>query len=64
METQSITDTKGRKTKVIIGIEDYNHFIQLLEEEDDCKLYDKAKEDVGEKTYTLEDVADDIGYEL
>ncbi|MBC6401433.1 MAG: hypothetical protein GDA42_09035 [Ekhidna sp.] len=63
METQFITDIKGHKTKAIISIEDYNHFIKLLEEED-CKLYDEAKKDVHEKTYTLEEVAEDIGYEL
>ena len=64
MDTQFITDIEGHKTKAIISIEDYNHFIELLEEENDCKLYDEAKKDVTEKTYTLEEVADDIGYEL
>ena len=64
METQFITDVEGHKTKAIISIDDYNHFIELLEEENDCKLYDEAKKDIDEKTYTLEEVADDIGYEL
>ena len=64
MDTQFIIDIEGHKTKAIISIEDYNHFIELLEEENDCKLYDEAKKNVGEKTYTLEEVADDIGYEL
>ena len=64
METQFITDIKGCRTKAIISIEDYNYFIELLEEEKDCKLYDEAKKDVNEKTYTLKEVADDIGYAL
>ena len=59
-------DIKGHKTKATVSIEetDYNHFIELLEQEDDCKLYDEAKKDIDEKTYTLEEVASDIGYEL
>ncbi len=64
METQFITDVKGDRTKAIISIKDYNRFIELLEEENDYKLYDEAKEDVNERTYTLKEVADDIGYEL
>jgi len=64
MDIQFITDLKGHKTKATISIEDYNHFIELLKEEKDCKLYDEAKKDVNEKTYTLKEVADDIGYEL
>ena len=64
MEAQFITDEKGHKTKAIISIADYNRFIELLEEDDDCKLYDQAKKEVDAKTYTLKEVADDIGYEL
>ncbi len=64
METQFITNAKGHKTKAIISIKDYKHFLELLEEEKECKLYDEAKKDVHEKTYTLEEVANEIGYEL
>ncbi len=64
MDTQFITDIEGNKTKAIISIEDYNYFIELLEEENDCKLYDEAKKNVDEKIYTLEEIAEIIGYEL
>ena len=40
----------------------YKHFIELLEQEDDCNRFDKAQEEPDEKTYTAKEIADDIGY--
>ena len=64
METQFITDARGHKTKAVISIEAYNYFIELLEEEEDCNLYDEAKKDSKEKIHTLEEVADELEYDL
>ena len=64
METQFITDIKGNKKKAVISIEHYNHFMELLEEEEDCKLYDEAKKDSKEQTFTFIEVANDLGYEV
>ena len=64
METQFITNAKGDKTNVIINMAAYKHFIELLEQEDDCNRFDKAQEEPDEKTYTAKEIADDIGYVL
>lgn len=58
METQFITDAKGKPLKAIIDITDYKQFIAFLEEQADCELYDAAKQDVEEATYTLAEVAE------
>ena len=64
METQFITNAKGDKINAIISIAAYKHFIELLEQEDDCNRFDKALEEPDEKTYTAKEIADDIGYAL
>ena len=43
METQFITDKKGKKIAVIISIKDYKKMLDDLEAIEDVKLYDKAK---------------------
>ncbi|MGB0880644.1 MAG: hypothetical protein ACPGTO_08765 [Polaribacter sp.] len=40
-------------------MEDYHHFLELLESEEDCKLFDEAKKDSNEKTFTIDEVAND-----
>lgn len=43
METQYITDKKGKKIAVILSIKDYQKMLDELETVEDVKLYDKAK---------------------
>lgn len=45
METQYITDKKGKKIAVILYIEDYKKMLDELEAIEDVKLYDKAKKE-------------------
>jgi len=44
MRTQFVTDDNGKKLAVILPIEDYKQMVDDLEELEDIKLYDKAKE--------------------
>jgi PHD/YefM family antitoxin component YafN of YafNO toxin-antitoxin module len=44
MNTQFVTDNNGKKLAVILPIKDYNKMMDDLEELEDIKLYDKAKE--------------------
>lgn len=41
---QYITDDKRNKLSVIIPIKDYERLIEELEEREDIRLYDEAKE--------------------
>ncbi|AFL80293.1 Phd_YefM [Aequorivita sublithincola DSM 14238] len=43
METQYVTDKKGKKVAVILSIEEYQKMLEELEAVDDIKLYDEAK---------------------
>jgi hypothetical protein len=43
MKTQFITDTSGKKTGVILPIRDYEKMMEELEELEDIKAYDQAK---------------------
>ena len=43
METQFLTDKKGKKTAVLLPIEKYNKMIEKLEDLEDVRLYDEAK---------------------
>lgn len=40
---QFITDSKGKKTSVLLTIKEFNAILEQLEELEDIKLYDKAK---------------------
>ncbi len=42
--TQFVTDNHGNKLAVILPIREYNKMIEDLEELEDIKLYDEAKE--------------------
>lgn len=44
MRTQFVTDDHGKKLAVILPIKDYNKMLEDLEELEDIKLFDKAKE--------------------
>lgn len=43
METQFLTDKKGKKTAVLLPIKKYNKMIEKLEDLEDVRLYDEAK---------------------
>jgi hypothetical protein len=43
MKTQYITDTAGKKVRVILPIKDYEKILNQLEELEDIKAYDRAK---------------------
>lgn len=45
METQFLTDTKGKKTAVVLPIKKYEKLLEQLEDLHDIKLYDEAKKD-------------------
>lgn len=45
METQFLTDEKGKRTAVVMPIEKYNKLIEKLEDLEDVRLYDEAKRD-------------------
>ncbi len=44
MRTRFVTDDHGNKLAVILPIKDYNKILDDLEELEDIKLYDKAKQ--------------------
>jgi hypothetical protein len=43
METQFLTDTKGKKTAVVLPIKKYEKLLEQLEDLHDIKLFDEAK---------------------
>lgn len=43
METQYITDKKGKKIAVILSMKEYKKMLDKLDLIEDVKLYDKAK---------------------
>jgi hypothetical protein len=43
METQFLTDEKGKRTAVLLPIKKYNKLIEKLEDLEDVRLYDEAK---------------------
>ena len=43
MKTQYITDDSGKKMSVILSIRDYEKIMEELEELEDIKAYDRAK---------------------
>ncbi|MFV8268752.1 hypothetical protein ACNQGP_02305 [Flavobacterium sp. GT2N3] len=45
METQFLTDKKGKKTAVLISIKEYEKLMECLDELEDIRLYDEAKID-------------------
>ena len=55
METQFLTDEKGKRTAVVMPIEKYNKLIEKLEDLEDVRLYDEAKRDDDGSRISLED---------
>jgi hypothetical protein len=55
METQFLTDEKGKRTAVVMPIEKYNRLIEKLEDLEDVRLYDEAKRDDDGSRISLED---------
>lgn len=55
MKTQFVTDKSGKKLAVILPIKEYNKMVDDLEELEDIKLYDSAKE--GEQEFIDADLA-------
>lgn len=47
METQYLTDKKGKKTAVVLPIDKYNKLIEQLEDLHDVKLFDVAMKNKG-----------------
>ena len=54
METQYITDKKGKKIAVILSISEYKKILDELDAIEDVKLYDKAKK-ISEESMVAED---------
>jgi hypothetical protein len=50
-----ITDNQGKKTAVILPMKDFKAILEELEELEDIKLYDEAK-NANESSYWAEDV--------
>jgi len=61
MRTQFIYSEKGTKIKAIIGIKEYKHYQELLEEEEDIIVFDKVLEE-NNKTppRPLEDILEEM----
>lgn len=55
MNTQFVTDKRGKKLAVILPIKEYNKMMDDLVELEDIKLYDLAKE--GEQEFIDADLA-------
>ena len=45
MQTQFLTDEKGKRTAVLLSIKEYNKLIEKLEDLEDVRLYDEAKKE-------------------
>lgn len=50
---QFIDDNQGHRIAVLLPIEDYNNMLEQLEEIDDIKAYDAAKEEIELKSNDL-----------
>ena len=55
MKTQFVTDNNGKKTAVLLPIKDYQKILEDLEELEDIRLYDKAKQSDDGKRILLTD---------
>ncbi len=51
-----ITDENGKKVSVILSINEYNQLLTELEELEDLKLFDAAKESDSGERFSMEDV--------
>jgi len=55
MQTQYITDAKGKKIAVILPVKEYEKMMEELEVREDIVLYDKAKKEDDGKRILLDD---------
>lgn len=55
MQTQFITDSKGKKIAVILPVKEYEKMLEELEAREDIVLYDKAKKEDDGKRILLDD---------
>ena len=55
MKTQFVTDNNGKKTAVLLPIKDYRKILEDLEQLEDIRLYDKAKQNDDGKRILLTD---------
>jgi hypothetical protein len=55
METQFLTDDKGKRTAVVMPIEKYNKLMEHLDDLEDVRLYDEAKKEDDGSRISLED---------
>jgi|688.fasta_scaffold911687_1 hypothetical protein len=51
-----ITDENGKKVSVILSINEYNQLLTELDELEDLKLFDAAKESDSGERFSMEDV--------
>ncbi len=66
METRYVTDEKGERVGVILGVEEYERLMEAVEELHDILCYDEAREKIarGEADFVpWEKVKDRIGSE-
>ncbi len=49
METQFLTDKKGKQTAVVLPIDKYKKLIEQLEDLQDIKLFDEAMKNKGKR---------------
>lgn len=62
METQFITDKKGKRIAIILPIKDYNKILEKIDEIEDIKLYDQVKNNQ-ENSMAAEEVFSEIDRE-
>lgn len=55
MQTQYITDSKGKKIAVILPVKQYEKMLEELEAREDIVLYDKAKKEDDGKRVLLDE---------
>lgn len=61
-ETQFVTDEKGRRVAVLVGINRYHQFLEAVEEIDAIRDYDEASAS-GEVPVSFEDAVREIEQE-
>jgi hypothetical protein len=63
MEARYITDETGRRTAVILDVEEYERLLEVEEELESIRRFDEAARDEAIGSYTWEEVREHIGSE-
>ena len=63
METRYITDETGRRTAVILDVEEYERLLEVEEELESIRRFDEAARDEVIGAYTWEEVREHVGSE-